>query len=416
MRILICGASGFIGQALCERLALGGYDVLRGVRRCSRITDVQIDFSHPLAPEMWAERLRGIDVVVNAVGIITENTSSRFADVHYRSPAALFAGCVLAGVKRVVQISALGAEQGTTPYFRSKYAADQCVMKLPIEWCILCPSLVYGQNGTSAAMFRMSASLPLMLVPDLGDARFQPIHVDDLVDAIVASITQVTARGKCIDVVGASRISYREMLDSYRRQMGFPEAWHATILAPVMAIAARFAGMIPGAVLNTDNWKMLQAGNTGDIGGYTRLVGHVPRGIDDFIAPQCAEVARSRALVLWRIPLLRYVMAFVWIASAYVSACVYPLQASLELLAPLGLSGAPAQVALFGASVLDLIMGVACVAYPQKGVWLIQAGLVIAYSLLIAVFEPAFLAHPFGPVLKNLPILALLLILYTEES
>lgn len=416
MRILVCGASGFIGQALCERLVLDGHDVVRGGRRCTRAADVPIDFSQPQAPEVWAARLQGVDVVVNAVGIIVEHGNTRFDNVHFRAPAALFAGCAQAGVRRVVQISALGAERGTTPYFQSKFAADQSLMKLPVEWCILRPSLVYGENGSSATMFRMSASLPLMAVPNLGEARFQPIHVADLVEAIVAAITQPTAQGKCIDIVGATQVSYREMLDSYRRQMGFSAAWHLCIPAPVMAITARIAGMIPGVVLNADNWKMLQDGNTGDPGEYADLVGHAPRAIDAFIAAQEAESARSRALAAWRMPLLRYVMAAVWIISAYVSVCVYPRQDSLALLAPLGLSGVSALVALYGAALLDLAMGIACVAYPKKIVWLSQAGLVIAYSLLIAVFEPAFLAHPFGPVLKNLPILALLLILYTEEK
>jgi len=416
MKILVCGASGFIGQALCERLALDGHDVVRGLRRCRLATDVPIDFSQPLAPETWAERLQGVDVVVNAVGIIVERGHALFDDVHFRAPSALFAGCALAGVRRVVQISALGAEQGTTPYYKSKYAADQSLMKLPVEWCILRPSLVYGENGSSAAMFRMSASLPLMDVPELGEARFQPIHVTDLVEAIVAAMTLPTAHGKCIDIVGATQVSYREMLDGYRRQMGFSNTWHITIPAPMMALAARVAGMMPRAVLNTDNWHMLQAGSAGEVSDYVALVGHAPKPINEFISMRDAKCMRLLALQAWRVLLLRYVMAVVWIVSAYVSACAYPLESSLSLLAPLGLSGVPALVALYGASMLDLAIGIACLAYPKRMLWLMQIGLVTAYSVLIAVFEPAFLAHPFGPVLKNLPILAVLLILYAEES
>ena len=162
MKILVCGASGFIGRAVCARLAAQGHEVLRGVRLAEGKGDVAIDFSRDLQPSTWRARLQGVDAVVNAVGIIREHGAASFGALHARAPAALFVACAEVGVRRVVQISALGADGGDTPYFASKRTADAALMALPLEWIILRPSLVFGAQGDSAQMFCQAASMPVM--------------------------------------------------------------------------------------------------------------------------------------------------------------------------------------------------------------------------------------------------------------
>ncbi|MCK9983942.1 MAG: hypothetical protein AzoDbin1_00414 [Azoarcus sp.] len=415
MKILVCGAAGFIGKAICARLAAAGHEVVRGVRKPVRAGDVAIDFAADTAVARWSGRLAGVEVVVNAVGIIRESADARFDDMHHRAPAALFAACALAGVRRVVQISALGAETRATPYFASKYAADRCLTGLPMEWLILRPALVYGADGISASMFRMFASLPVVPLPALGAAEFQPIHIDDLAAAVERAVASDTPSGQQIDLAGGTRVSYREMLECLRRGMGFPRPLYLLVPAPLMALAARIAGWIPRVPLTPDSWRMLRAGSAADAAAAATLLGHAPKGIEDFIAPADAELLRQRALAAWRGPLLRLALALVWIVTAFVSAFVHPVEHSLELLARVGLGGWPATLALYGAAAVDLALGIACLAYPRRALWAAQAALVIGYTAIIAVALPGFLAHPFGPVLKNVPILAILFILAAEE-
>lgn len=414
MKILICGASGFIGKSLCARLAAEGHQIIRGQRRPQHPEDVLIDFSQPISAE-WDTLLAGIDIVINAVGIIRESASARFADVHQAAPCALFDACVRAGVKRVIQISALGADSGMTPYFRSKYAADQHLMGLPIEWQILRPSLVYGEDGISASMFRTLASLPLIPVPALGEALFQPIHIDDLCAAVLASIEPDAQLGQCVELVGATRVSYPAMIETYRTAMGFSGGWQLSIPAPLMALNARIAGLIPSSPLSPDNWKMLQAGTSGDASALTRLIGRAPKSISAFIPAERSEILRQRALSSWRTPLLRGVLAAVWIATALISTVIYPLNASLELLGHVGISGTAALITLYAAAGLDLLMGVACLVWPRRALWLTQAVFIVGYSAIIALALPEYLIHPFGPLLKNLPMLTILFILFAEE-
>lgn len=416
LRILVCGASGLVGAALCQRLTALGHEVIRGVRTPTAATDLAMDFSTDTTVEQWLPRVRGMHVVVNAVGIIVESGSNRFDALHHLAPVAMFQACVAAGVGRVVQISALGADRGDTAYFRSKHSADVTLRQLPIQWQILYPSLVYAQDGDSAAMFRTLASMPVIPVPELGGARFQPVHIDDLIEAAIATIDPATPAGQSIEVVGSSRVSLRAMLDAYRQGMQLPATRWLTIPAPAMAFAARIAQWFPMSKLTPDTWRMLRRGCHGDAAPLGHLIGRKPLAIEQFMPRTDAESLRHRAIAAWRLPMLRAVMAIVWLATAMVTLFAYPLADSLALLGAVGLHGMFANLALYGAVCVDVGMGAACLLYPGRRLWALQAALILAYSLTIAIALPQFLWHPFGPVLKNLPILAILFILYAEHA
>src|SRR5688572_15175636 len=115
MKVFLAGAGGFIGRALTRALAARGHALVCGVRDpkapelagcCLRLE--RIDFDADVEPATWLSRLHGADVVVNAVGIIAERPNSSFDAVHTQAPIALFAAALRAGVRRIVQVSALG--------------------------------------------------------------------------------------------------------------------------------------------------------------------------------------------------------------------------------------------------------------------------------------------------------------------
>ncbi|CAG2323177.1 MULTISPECIES: SDR family oxidoreductase [Burkholderia] len=418
MTVLVCGANGFIGQALCARLEAGGHRVLRGVRRAAGPHDVAIDFAQDVDPQAWLARLKGVDVVINAVGMLADRRGATLDAVHRAAPCALFTACCLAGVRRVIQISALGVERGDTRYFASKRAADRFLQTLPIDFRIVRPALVYGAAGASARFFRMLASLPVHMLPAGGHQRLRPVHVDDLAEVVARLVVQPgdsrAADSRVIDVVGSDEVEYREMLAGYRAALGFPPAARVTLPGPLVGAAAALLGTLPGAMLTRDTWAMLRGGNTGDPTAVTAVLGRPPRGLGSFIGAEAGALRRD-ALAMWRRPVLVGALAIVWIWTAIASAFIHPLHASLALLAPAHLTGLPALIALYAASALDFAFGIATVVAPSRRLWAAQAALIVAYSAVIAVTMPGLLAEPFGPVLKNVPILAILLILYSEE-
>lgn len=114
--------------------------------------------------------------------------------------------------------------------------------------------------------------------------------------------------------------------------------------------------------------------------------------------------------------LIRYALAVVWLATGLLSLGIYPQQESLRLLEQVGLYGNIALLALYSSASLDMLLGILTLAHPSRRLWQAQAALVLGYSAIIACCLPAYWLHPFGPVLKNLPILMLLWLLHEYEE
>ena len=267
-------------------------------------------------------------------------------------------------------------------------------------------------------MFRMLASIPVHVLPAGGRQQLQPIHIDDLTELVARLLDPdaAIAGPPCLAVAGNTQVSYREMLGVYRRSMGLASAFTVGIPAPVMRLAAMLTGLVPGSPLTPDTWRMLQRGNTADVQPLADVLGRAPRGVETFITSDAAPVLRAEALNGWQGLTLRIALAAVWIGAALVSAVLYPRAESLALLARLNLHGVAANVALYGACALDFGLGAATLLKPGRRLWLIQMALILVYSGLIAAALPEFLIEPFGPILKNIPILAILILLFNQEQ
>src|SRR5688572_5428230 len=150
MKIFLTGSTGFIGRHLAAALRNKGHEVVCSARNdrtlqagATRIEYRQADFTTDFDPAVWMPRLQDIDVVINAVGIIRECGRQTFDAIHRRAPQALFSAAAAAGARRIVQISALGAdEQARSQYHLTKKATDDFLATLPLDWIVVQPSVV----------------------------------------------------------------------------------------------------------------------------------------------------------------------------------------------------------------------------------------------------------------------------------
>ena len=110
--------------------------------------------------------------------------------------------------------------------------------------------------------------------------------------------------------------------------------------------------------------------------------------------------------------LMRLTLAVVWLVSGALSLGVYPRQQSLEILAGVNLHGKAATLALYGGALPDNLLGMLTLVWPAQMLWRVQAGVILGYTAIITIWLPQYWLHPFGPVLKNLPILLLLWLLH----
>lgn len=203
MNILLTGATGFVGQHLLRALLTENHQVTVCcrhpeplLRQFPGLKTIALDFADAIDSNAWLPHLHQIDAVINAVGIIKETPKASFDKLHHLAPSALFKACAQMQIKKVVQISALGAElNAATEYFTSKAKADALLQSLNLDWFIFKPSLVFGPGAKSMGLLTALAALPLPPVIDDGQQAIQPVSVNDLQQAVLASLkTQAQAR------------------------------------------------------------------------------------------------------------------------------------------------------------------------------------------------------------------------------
>lgn len=271
MSILVVGASGFVGRNLVAALTAAGFQVKPVSRRHG------VDVSRWVNPSDWLPLLAGCTGVVNALGIIGERGGQRFWPLHYQVPNALFNACVASGVLKVVHISALGADEGAaSAYHLSKRAADEALLRLPLQASVLRPSLVYGPGGDSTRLLCRLARCPI--IPLAGDGLYpvQPVHVSDLIAAVVRALQAPVPTG-VLNVVGPKAYSFKDWLQTLRAGMGLAPA--PCLQVPwVLAMAGARFGRYLSPILSPDNLNMLARGNSAPVEPLQAWLGRSPIG------------------------------------------------------------------------------------------------------------------------------------------
>ena len=268
MKILLTGASGFLGQHLHKSLTRSCHQVVPvsrrdGVNLISLTTSTQ-----------WLPLLAGVEAVINAAGIIGETCIQSFEVLHHLAPRALFEACAQAGVSRVVQISALGADDSAfSAYHLSKRAADDMLRSGSLDWFVLRPSLVYGEGGASNALFRRLARLPLIPVIDNGQQKIQPVRLDDLIATVLCCLSAPEAR-QTLDVVGPEAFSFLEWLQHLRAAQGL-QPGRVLHIPRAVAQGLTVLGQPFSPLLRADNLRMLEAGNVADAAPLVDFLGRM---------------------------------------------------------------------------------------------------------------------------------------------
>lgn len=280
MNILLTGATGFLGRHIHHALRQAGHAVVPVARSLGH------DFARLQSPTDWAALLAGVDAVVNAVGIIGQTRSQRFEVLHRRAPQALFAAAQAAGIARIVQISAQGADASAfSPYHLSKRAADDTVRALPRPGWVLRPGLVFGPGGGSQALFMRLARLPR--IPVLGDGQqlVQPVYVGDVVSTVLACLAS-SGPGQTLDLVRPEPIAFADWLQTLRRLQGLPSTGLVHLPWALAHLGAALLGpLVPLA--HADNLRMLRQGHHADASAWLRFWGQTPT------VPQAAHLQGS---------------------------------------------------------------------------------------------------------------------------
>lgn len=413
MRVLLTGANGFIGRHILAGLEAAGHQVVAAVRdpealRRPDLDTLRIDFNRDTDSRVWAQRLVGFDAVINCAGVLQSAPGQSVQAIHAAAPIALFEGAKAAGVRRVLQISAISAAPGAgTEYAETKLAADEHLKRMDLDWVIVRPSLVYaaGAYGGTALM-RALAALPFRIpLVGQGEQQFQPVHMSDVVQCVAGLVADTRVNRRVIDPVGPDVVSFRQLLVDYRAWLGYAPVPTLAMPMPLVRIASR-VGDLFGGPLSTTALKQMNFGNTGDHAAYVSATGLQPMSWRDGLARHPAQWQdRWHARLYFMRPALRLMLALMWLVSGVVGF-FHPPALLTSMATVTGLSVLTLHVLGIAGCFADLLLAVLVFLRWRPPLLAgIQIALVAGYTVFLTWALPALWMDPFGPLLKNLPII-----------
>ena len=276
-KVLLLGGSGFVGTYIANRLSQRGIEVTIPTRRRERTKSLIIQPNIEM-PEIninaegaLVELMRDKDVVINLVGVLHSRDvqlpySKDFAEAHVELPKKIVAACKQAGVRRLLHMSALGANpRGPSEYLCSKGDGEAVVMAAQgdLDVTVFRPSVIFGLGDSFLSMFAgVLRKLPFFPL-GFGQARFQPVWVADVADAFVDSMGNPDTYGQAYDLVGPRIYTLRELVDytaqlvgSTARVVPLSEGW-AYLQAGLMWLS-------PKPLMSPDNLRSMQVDSVCD--------------------------------------------------------------------------------------------------------------------------------------------------------
>jgi len=303
MKVLVTGATGFVGREIVRELPRAGHEThiltrdgyADGTEAAEKGLSAQIHFGNILNPDSLQRACQGMDAVVHLVGIISEIGENTFENIHTRGTKNVVTAARDAGVKRFIQMSALGTRPNAAArYHQSKWAAEEIVRSSGLDWTIFRPSIIYGPGDQFVNRFAgMARFSPVMPVIGDGKVKLQPIPVGDVAICFVKAINERQSIGQTYDLCGGDVLTLEAVMDAImdvtgrkRLKLRIPPglAWFQA--AMLEFVFCRLRGK--ASPLNRDQLVMLREDNVGNPEPANALFDLKPTGFREGIASYLA--------------------------------------------------------------------------------------------------------------------------------
>jgi NADH dehydrogenase len=299
MKVFLTGSTGFVGQELLKQLQSAGYEPRCLVRKGSmaklaalaEVETVEGDITNAAS---LAGKLDGCEAVINLVGIIREIPSRdiTFERLHYEGSKNVMDAALGAGVKRFLQMSALGVRAGAeAQYHQTKYKAEQYLKQTGLDYTIFRPSIIFGPHDLSINMMAKIIKLsPVFPVIGNGKNKWQPVALENVAKGFVAALTNPKAGNKTYEVGGPQAMEYDQVVDTIAEVLGrkiIKLHQPIRLIKPLVGIMQGFS-FFP---LSLDQLIMLQEDNVCDEKPFFKELGIKPIGFKEGISRYLTRVS-----------------------------------------------------------------------------------------------------------------------------
>jgi uncharacterized protein YbjT (DUF2867 family) len=281
LNICVLGGTGFVGTELVTRLARYGHWVRVPTRSLGRgqplrvLATVELVTANVHDPRTLGQLLSGMDAVINLIGILNESGRGRFQAVHAEFAAKLIAAARGAKIRRLLQMSAVGAdrERGPSRYLRSKGEAEAHIRAAgaQLDFTIFRPSVIFGPGDSLTNRFASLLRLAGGLLPlARSQARFAPVYVGDVADAFVRALQDGKTFGETYELCGPQILTLAELVRLTAAAAQLP--CHILALPDALGrLQALLLGLIPGKPFSLDNFRSLGVDSLCSRDGLARL-------------------------------------------------------------------------------------------------------------------------------------------------
>ncbi|MFC6903755.1 complex I NDUFA9 subunit family protein [Halalkalicoccus tibetensis] len=271
MKVLVTGGTGFIGRYLCAELDERGHDVTALARSPDASgLPAGVEVVEGDVTDRGTLDFAGQDAVVNLVALsplFEPKGEKTHESVHLGGTRNVVSEATDAGVERIVQMSALGADpDGPTEYIRAKGKAEAVVRESALDWTIVRPSVVFGDGGEFVDFTRKVTPPVLAPLPGGGRTAFQPVYVGDLAPMLADTVEDERHAGEVYEIGGPEVLTLAQVAKLVRGSV--------TVVPIPMALAklgATAIGPLPFVPFGADQARSLEFDNTtrdNDIGAF----------------------------------------------------------------------------------------------------------------------------------------------------
>lgn len=288
MRVLLTGGSGFLGRHTIPMLVAHGHHVLALARSESAATAVA-----GLGAEVVPGDLDDPRSIDEAFAAADAEVLVNLASLGFGHAPAIVAATEESGIKRAVFVSTTAIfTRLNAPSKAVRTEAEQTIMSSALDWTIVRPTMIYGDRGdrNMARLLVLLQKAPLIPMPGGGSKLQQPVHVDDLAAAIVASMTTPAAIGKAYDIAGPEPLTFREIINQASQAVGRSPRRVPVPLGPAIAALRVYERVSRRPRLKAEQLERLAEDKAFDIAAAREDLGYDPRPFAEGIAAEAKTI------------------------------------------------------------------------------------------------------------------------------